>query len=120
MAAPVGIQSGLPAGQSLLGHVAVLLHSAAAPSSTNSLLLLMQTCQAGSQGAADYAQLVQETSDSLHAAVPGSSVSVDIPWSPYDVDGRNYDWLKLATAADVLFVMAYDTQSQVSLCGHYV
>eukprot|EP00878_Enallax_costatus_P018615 GHUV01019606.1.p1 GENE.GHUV01019606.1~~GHUV01019606.1.p1 ORF type:complete len:275 (+),score=60.00 GHUV01019606.1:105-929(+) len=69
--------------------------------------------QAGSQAAADYAQLVQETSDALHAAVPGSSVSVDIPWSPYDVDGRNYDWLKLAEAANVLFLMAYDTQSQI-------
>jgi len=45
---------------------------------------------------------------------PGSTVSVDVPWSPYDVDGRNYDWLGLAEAADLLFVMAYDIQSQVS------
>ena len=39
-----------------------------------------------------------------------SQVSVDVPWSPYDVDGRNYDWRGLADAADLVFVMAYDTQ----------
>jgi di-N-acetylchitobiase len=38
---------------------------------------------------------------------------VDIPWSPYGVDGRWYDWAALAAAADLLFVMAYDTASQV-------
>ena len=38
---------------------------------------------------------------------------MDVPWSPYDVDGRNYDWLGLAEAADILFVMSYDMQSQV-------
>jgi hypothetical protein len=37
-------------------------------------------------------------------------VSVDVPWSPYDIDGRNYEWAALALAADLLFVMAYDTQ----------
>jgi len=39
--------------------------------------------------------------------------SVDVAWSPYDIDGRNFDWTGLAAAADWLFVMAYDTQSQV-------
>jgi hypothetical protein len=38
---------------------------------------------------------------------------VDIAWSPHGIDGRNFDWAGLAKAADVLFVMAYDTQSQV-------
>ena len=42
-----------------------------------------------------------------------AQVSVDIPWSPYGIDGRNYDWAGLAEAADLLFVMAYDMQSQV-------
>lgn len=40
-------------------------------------------------------------------------VSVDVPWSPLDVDGRSYDWAGLAAAADLLFVMAYDQQSQM-------
>lgn len=42
-------------------------------------------------------------------------VSVDVPWSPFGIDGRNFDWSGLAAAADLLFVMAYDTQSQVLL-----
>ena len=40
-------------------------------------------------------------------------VTVDVPWSPYDVDGRSYDWRGLAAAADALFVMAYDVQSSM-------
>lgn len=36
-------------------------------------------------------------------------MSVDVPWSPYDVDGRNYEWHALAAAADLLFVMDYDS-----------
>ena len=39
-------------------------------------------------------------------------ISVDVAWSPYGIDGRNYDVLGLAAAADLLFVMAYDMQSQ--------
>jgi di-N-acetylchitobiase len=38
---------------------------------------------------------------------------VDVPWSPYDIDGRSYDYKGLAEAADLLFIMMYDTQSQV-------
>jgi di-N-acetylchitobiase len=45
--------------------------------------------------------------------VGGMQVTVDVPWSPYDIDGRSYDWLGLAAAADLFFVMVYDTQSQV-------
>ena len=40
---------------------------------------------------------------------------MDVPWSPYDIDGRSYDWLGLAAAADLFFVMVYDTQSQVRM-----
>jgi di-N-acetylchitobiase len=40
-------------------------------------------------------------------------VTVDVPWSPYDIDGRSYDYKGLAEAADLLFIMMYDTQSQV-------
>jgi di-N-acetylchitobiase len=56
---------------------------------------------------------VKLAADELHAALPGATVSVDVPWSPFDIDGRNYDWHGLAAAADLLFVMVYDTQSQV-------
>lgn len=40
---------------------------------------------------------------------------MDVPWSPYGIDGRSYDWQGLAAAADLLFMMAYDMQSQASL-----
>lgn len=46
--------------------------------------------------------------------VPALQVTVDVPWSPYDIDGRSFDWQGLAAAADLLFIMLYDTQSQVS------
>jgi hypothetical protein len=71
--------------------------------------------QSTSKAAADYTALVRLAADEFHAALPGSTVSVDVPWSPYDIDGRNYDWAGLAAAADLLFVMVYDTQSQVRL-----
>ncbi len=35
---------------------------------------------------------------------------MDVPWSPYDVDGRNYAWREIAEGSDLLFVMAYDMQ----------
>ena len=70
-------------------------------------------CQPGDKAAADYVALVNLTAQTLRGAVPGASVSVDVPWSPFDVDGRNYDWAGLAAAADTLFIMAYDTASQV-------
>lgn len=40
-------------------------------------------------------------------------VSVDIPWSPHGIDNRHFDWPGLAAAADLLFIMSYDMQSQV-------
>lgn len=70
-------------------------------------------CQPGDKAAADYVALVNLTAQTLRGAVPGASVSVDVPWSPFDIDGRNYDWAGLAAAADTLFIMAYDTASQV-------
>jgi hypothetical protein len=52
---------------------------------------------------------------SLTGMGPPGQVSVDIPWSPYGIDGRWYDWLGMAQAADLLFFMAYDMQAQVLL-----
>lgn len=40
-------------------------------------------------------------------------ISVDIPWSPQGIDNRHFDWPGLAAAADLLFIMSYDMQSQV-------
>lgn len=62
-----------------------------------------------------YAALIRETKDALDAALGAgrSQVSVDVAWSPDGIDGRNYAAKELGAAADVVFVMHYDTQSQV-------
>jgi hypothetical protein len=51
--------------------------------------------------------VVVEFCDAMHEAIPGSSVSVDVPFYP-EYEGRNYDYARIATACDALFVMAYD------------
>jgi di-N-acetylchitobiase len=96
----------------------------------------------GSELARQYAALVRETAQALHQtpglqvrraarrgcccegrarrggcrgspARPRRQVSVDVAWSPYDVDGRSYEWRELIEAADLVFVMVYDVQSQM-------
>ena len=49
----------------------------------------------------------------MHSSGTVPQISVDVAWSPYGIDGRNYDIQGLAAAADLLFLMAYDMQSQV-------
>ena len=60
---------------------------------------------------AAYADLVAETAQAFHAAIPGSQVSLDAAWGPFGVDGRFYDWTAIASAVDIFFVMSYDTRS---------
>lgn len=60
-----------------------------------------------------YTELVRRTRAVFRQYIPQAQVSVDIPWSPYDVDGRSYDWRGLGDAVDLLFVMVYDVQSQI-------
>lgn len=62
---------------------------------------------------AQYVALIGETTMALHSAVPGSQISVCVPWAPDNIDGRNYDFVALAAASDVLFVMAYAMRSQI-------
>mmetsp|Transcript_9629 Transcript_9629/g.28999 ORF Transcript_9629/g.28999 Transcript_9629/m.28999 type:complete len:399 (+) Transcript_9629:234-1430(+) len=68
---------------------------------------------AGSPEAAGYTALVAEAATAFHGKVPSSQVSVDIPWSPHGIDNRHFDWPGLAAAADLLFIMSYDMQSQI-------
>lgn len=58
-------------------------------------------------------ELVREARDTFHAAIPHSQVSFDVAWSPDCIDGRCYDYLGLAAASDLLFVMSYDEQGQI-------
>lgn len=61
----------------------------------------------------NYVALVRETTAALHTAIPGSQTSVCAAWSPGDIDGRNYDYKALADASDFLYIMGYDTRSQI-------
>lgn len=59
-----------------------------------------------------YTALVRDTAAALRVLLPGSRTVVAVGWTPYDVDGRNYDVVALAEAADFLFVMSYCLQSK--------
>lgn len=61
----------------------------------------------------NYVRLINATRQALHAAMPGSQVSVCLAWSPNGIDGRWYPSLDLIDAADVAYVMMYDIRSQV-------
>eukprot|EP01060_Flectonema_neradi_P014557 TRINITY_DN2119_c0_g1_i1.p1 TRINITY_DN2119_c0_g1~~TRINITY_DN2119_c0_g1_i1.p1 ORF type:complete len:386 (+),score=84.16 TRINITY_DN2119_c0_g1_i1:77-1234(+) len=67
----------------------------------------------GSPQAATYVKVVDLTTKALHKEVPGSQVSVCVAWSPFGIDGRWYDNKGLADASDLLYMMVYDTRSQV-------
>jgi len=49
----------------------------------------------------------------FHINLPGSQVSVCVPWSPDNIDERNYDWVGLAESSDLFYIMDYDTCSQM-------
>jgi di-N-acetylchitobiase len=61
----------------------------------------------------NYVSLINETRVAMHAAVPGSHISVCLAWNPHGVDGRYYDNLNLIKAADLAYIMSYDTRSQI-------
>ena len=60
-----------------------------------------------------YTDIVSRTTQRLHQVSPGSQTSVCVGWSPDDIDGRAYDAVGLAKASDLLYVMSYDTRSQI-------
>ncbi|XP_067847000.1 di-N-acetylchitobiase-like [Heptranchias perlo] len=57
--------------------------------------------------------LVAETTKKFYILIPGSQVTFNVPWSPDCIDGRCYDFLRIANSCDFLFVMSYDMQSQM-------
>ncbi|KAJ9440887.1 putative di-N-acetylchitobiase 2 [Diplonema papillatum] len=67
----------------------------------------------GAPEAGYYVDIIAKTAAALHKQVPGSQVSVCVAWSPFNIDGRYYDMKGFAQAADLLYVMMYDTRSQV-------
>lgn len=70
-------------------------------------------CAAGCANATYYSLLIAETRAALQQLSPSYQVSVCVAWSPDGIDGRNYDVVSFARAADLLYVMDYDTRSQI-------
>ena len=60
-----------------------------------------------------YVQLIRETTAAFHEQVKGSQISVCVAWAPDDIDGRAYDYNALADASDLLYIMVYNTRSQI-------
>ncbi|EFJ47041.1 hypothetical protein VOLCADRAFT_61777, partial [Volvox carteri f. nagariensis] len=67
----------------------------------------------GSDLALNYTALVRDTATAMRQLNPHAKISVDVPWAPFGNDGRDYDYVGLAAAADRLFVMSYDMQAQI-------
>ena len=61
-----------------------------------------------------YVSLIQATRDAFHQNCPPLQVSTCVAWSPDGIDGRNYPHVELADASDLLYIMDYDTQSQIT------
>jgi di-N-acetylchitobiase len=69
--------------------------------------------KAGSIEIETYAKLIQETREVFSAYSPSLQVTTCVPWSPDDIDGRDYPWKDFAAGSDILYVMDYDARSQV-------
>ena len=53
------------------------------------------------------------STSSLSVAASPLQVTTCVAWSPNGIDGRNFPHEQLAAASDLLYVMDYDTQSQI-------
>ncbi|XP_027883551.1 di-N-acetylchitobiase [Xiphophorus couchianus] len=73
--------------------------------------------QAVEDGSPEYyalTALVNESTETFHREIPGSQVSFDVAWSPKCIDKRCYDYVTIAKSCDLVFVMSYDEQSQIT------
>jgi di-N-acetylchitobiase len=70
---------------------------------------------AGSSEGQAYVDLIKATRDEFHKQQPYPlQVTTCVAWSPDGIDGRNFPHAQLADASDLLYVMDYDTQSQIT------
>ena len=72
-----------------------------------------EPCAAGAPSQHFYAVLIGETKAALKALSLSYQVSTCVAWSPDDIDGRAYDVRALGAASDLLYIMDYDTRSQI-------
>ena len=70
-------------------------------------------CDPGAASQRQYALLIAETRAALRKVSPSYQVSTCVAWSPDGIDGRHYDIPAFAAASDLLYVMDYDTRSQI-------
>jgi len=68
--------------------------------------------EVGHDDARGYADLVEETSRAFKSYSNNSQISIDYGWTP-GADKRNYLYKEMADNVDIVFVMGYDTQSQM-------
>eukprot|EP00965_Chrysotila_dentata_P237295 6201815-Pleurochrysis_carterae.AAC.1 len=71
-------------------------------------------CPVGSPLQYYYTLLISETRQALMKISPSYQITTCVAWSPDDIDGRGYNMTAFAEATDLLFVMDYDTRSQVA------
>jgi di-N-acetylchitobiase len=69
----------------------------------------------GSPDALLLTELVKNLGDEMRKQIPERpmQISVDVAWSPDCIDVRCYDYLGLSKVSDYLFIMSYDTRSQI-------
>ncbi|XP_059504249.1 di-N-acetylchitobiase-like isoform X1 [Stegostoma tigrinum] len=58
-------------------------------------------------------KFVAQVKDIFRQRIPGSQVSVSIPWTPVCPDGKCYDYASMAQSCDFLYVKAHDIRSDV-------
>jgi di-N-acetylchitobiase len=64
--------------------------------------------------AAALTQVISATTSAMKAAYGSEfQMSVDVAWSPNNIDGRAYDYAGIAAAVDYVFAMSYDMRSQI-------
>ncbi|XP_078075350.1 di-N-acetylchitobiase-like [Mustelus asterias] len=57
-------------------------------------------------------KFVDETAQFFHRRIPGSLVTMNVPWSPNCTYGQCYDFVSIAKSCDFLFVMPSDFDRQ--------
>jgi len=61
-----------------------------------------------------YVDIINATRRAFHFLASPLQVATCVAWSPNGIDGRNFPILQLAEVSDLLYVMDYDTQSQIT------
>lgn len=69
----------------------------------------------GSAQSAALTRMVDETCTALHRANAHASCTFDVAWNAGGVDGRFFDYAGIANSTDFVFIMSYDTRSQLTL-----